>query len=63
MAEIGSRRLYLCTADRPDLAAFLAACIRGGVDVVQLRDKVLDARPLLDRARLALSVCADFGVP
>ncbi len=57
------RRLYLCTADRPDLARFLVACITGGVDVVQLRDKELDARPLLSRARLAASVCADHGVP
>ena len=60
---LATRRLYLCTADRPDLAPFLAACIRGGVDVVQLRDKVLDARPLLERARLAAAVCADHGVP
>jgi thiamine-phosphate pyrophosphorylase len=60
---LGDRRLYLCTADRPDLASFLAACIAGGVDVVQLRDKVLDARPLVARARLAAEVCADAGVP
>ena len=60
---LAGRRLYLCTADRPDLAPFLEACLRGGVDVVQLRDKVLDARPLLERARLAASVCAGFGVP
>jgi len=57
------RRLYLCTADRPDLAAFLVACIGGGVDVVQLRDKHLDARPLLARARAAVAVCRDLGVP
>jgi thiamine-phosphate pyrophosphorylase len=56
-------RLYLCTRDRPDLASFLAACIRGGVDLVQLRDKQLDARPLLDRARVAGRVCRDNGVP
>jgi thiamine-phosphate pyrophosphorylase len=61
--SITDRRLYLCTPDRPDLGAFLAACIRGGVDIVQLRDKELDARPLLDRARLALTVCHDHGVP
>ncbi|MGH9264139.1 MAG: thiamine phosphate synthase [Acidimicrobiales bacterium] len=60
---IQDRRLYLCTPDRPDLAGFLTACIRGGVDVVQLRDKGLEARPLLGRARLAASVCADHGVP
>jgi thiamine-phosphate pyrophosphorylase len=61
--SLGDRRLYLCTADRPDLAQFLAACIRGGVDIVQLRDKALDARPLLARARLAAAVCRDLGVP
>jgi thiamine-phosphate pyrophosphorylase len=60
---LADRRLYLCTPDRPDLATFLTACIRGGVDVVQLRDKILDARPLLARARLAAAVCADQGVP
>ena len=57
------RRLYLCTADRPDLARFLEDCIAGGVDMVQLRDKTLDARPLLARARLAARVCAAAGVP
>ena len=63
MTGLGDRRLYLCTADRPDLADFLAACISGGVDVVQLRDKQLDARPLLARARVAAQVCAHHGVP
>lgn len=56
-------RLYLCTPDRPDLASFVAACIRGGVDIVQLRDKTLEARPLLDRARVVRDVCRDHGVP
>ena len=60
---LADRRLYLCTADRPDLAAFLGACIGGGVDVVQLRDKHLDARHLLARARAAVAVCRDLGVP
>lgn len=60
---LAGRRLYLCTPDRPDLARFLAAAMRGGVDVVQLRDKRLEARPLLDRARLARDVCRDHGVP
>jgi len=63
VAAIGSCRLYLCTPDRPDLERFIAACVRGGVDVVQLRDKELDARPLLARARLALRVCRGLGVP
>ena len=62
-ASLAGRRLYLCTPDRPDLAAFLDACLRGGVDLVQLRDKHLEARPLVARARLALAVCRDHGVP
>src|SRR5207302_9189032 len=47
----------------PDLAAFLEACIEGGVDLVQLREKELDARPLIERARIARRVCRDRGVP
>jgi thiamine-phosphate pyrophosphorylase len=57
------RRLYLCTPDRPDLESFLEACITGGVDMVQLRDNELDARSLIDRARLAVNVCRAQGVP
>ena len=61
---LARRRLYLCTADRPDLATFLESCIAGGVDVVQLRDKHLEARDLVERGRLAArSVCADHDVP
>jgi len=61
--SLDGRCLYLCCPDRPDLEPFLAACIRGGVDLVQLRDKELEARPLLARARLALRVCRGLGVP
>lgn len=63
LRDISRRRLYLCTPDRPDLEQFLEHCIRGGVDLVQLRDKDLDARPLLDAARRALRVCHALGVP
>ncbi len=62
-ARIADCRLYLCTPDRPDLATFVEATIAGGVDVVQLREKSLDARPLLERARLVAKVCAGHGVP
>ncbi len=62
-ADLPGRRLYLCTPDRRDLARFLEAAIRGGVDIVQLRDKELDAKPLLERARVVRAVCADHGVP
>ena len=61
--SLASRRLYLCTADRPDLATFIEACIAGGVDIVQLREKHLEARDLIARARLAALVCRNHGVP
>jgi thiamine-phosphate pyrophosphorylase len=61
--DLSTRRLYLCTPDRSDLAAFIGDCIAGGVDVVQLRDKDLEARPLLARAAVAAAVCREHGVP
>jgi thiamine-phosphate pyrophosphorylase len=60
---IGDRRLYLCTSDRPDLESFLDACLRGGVDIVQLRDKAAEDRTVVARARVAARVCAHHGVP
>src|SRR5881275_972478 len=62
-ASLDDRCLYLCTPDRPDVEQFVDACIAGGVDVVQLRDKKLDARSLVDRACLVQRVCRDHGVP
>lgn len=44
--RLESARLYLCTGARRregDLAAFLDAALAGGVDVVQLREKGLEA--------------------
>ena len=63
MADLASRRLYLCTPDRPDLDEFVDACIAGGVDIVQLREKVLDARPLVARAAVVRDICRRYGVP
>jgi thiamine-phosphate pyrophosphorylase len=62
-ARLTDRRLYLCTPDRPDLEDFLTACIDGGVDVVQLREKHLEVRPLLRRAAISARVCGQRGVP
>ena len=62
-ADLGDRCLYLCTPDRPDLQQFIDACIAGGVELVQLREKNLEARALLERARLAVQVCRHHGVP
>jgi thiamine-phosphate pyrophosphorylase len=61
--RLADRRLYLCTADRADLLAFVEVCVRGGVDIVQLRDKVLDAKPLLARATELAALCRSLGVP
>jgi thiamine-phosphate pyrophosphorylase len=65
VADLATRRLYLCTPDRPDLAEFVRRCIEGGVDVVQLRDHDLDqhARQTLRRAAVVQRVCQDAGVP
>ncbi|MGD0313715.1 MAG: thiamine phosphate synthase [Acidimicrobiales bacterium] len=60
---LADRRLYLCTADRPDLERFVDACIRGGVDVVQLREKHLDDRALVERALVVQRVCAFHRTP
>jgi thiamine-phosphate pyrophosphorylase len=61
--ELKDRRLYLCTPDRSDLGQFVEACIDGGVDVVQLREKHLPDDQLCKRAALVQRVCADRNVP
>ncbi|HUR77397.1 MAG TPA: thiamine phosphate synthase [Acidimicrobiales bacterium] len=63
MVDLSQRRFYLCTPDRRDLAPFVDACIRGGVDIVQLRDKNADARTILARAAVVRAVCRDHDVP
>jgi thiamine-phosphate pyrophosphorylase len=57
------KRLYLITPVRPDLADFIEAAVRGGVDLVQVREKDLpdgDLLPALERAR---AVTRRLGVP
>ncbi len=58
-----TRRLYLCTPDRPDLEQFVGRCVEGGVDIVQLREKHLPDTEIVARAALAQRVCAGLGVP
>jgi thiamine-phosphate pyrophosphorylase len=60
---MSARRLYLCTPDRPDLERFVAACIDGGVDTVQLREKHLPEDRLARRAEVVQRVCSRLGVP
>ncbi len=57
-ARLADARLYLCTdarTERGDLAEFADAALAGGVDIIQLRDKGLEARHEL----VALEVLAD----
>ncbi len=63
MNPLANRRLYLCVPAREDLANFLPAVLRGGVDVVQLRDKELDLDAQRTAARTMRAICRDFGVP
>ncbi|MGH8917523.1 MAG: thiamine phosphate synthase, partial [Actinomycetes bacterium] len=46
MQQLSDARLYLCTDARKrqgDLPEFLDAVLAGGVDIVQLRDKGMEA--------------------
>ena len=57
------RRLYLITPARPDLADFLEAAVRGGVDIVQIREKELGDGALLRALELAREATRRLGVP
>lgn len=56
-------RLYLITAARANLAAFLEAAVSGGVDLVQIRDKELADPELIPALHEARRVTARLGVP
>ena len=60
---MASRSLYLCVGVRDDMADFLPAVLRGGVDVVQLREKVAPDEVRLAQARLMVPLCREVGVP
>jgi thiamine-phosphate pyrophosphorylase len=56
--------LYLCTDARSrqgDLEEFLDAALRGGVDIVQLREKGLEARQELAYAEVFADVASRYG--
>lgn len=63
MPALDRRHLYLCVPHREDLATFLPAVLRGGVDVVQLREKVLDDEVRIADATLMVAICQTFDVP
>jgi thiamine-phosphate pyrophosphorylase len=60
---LADRKLYLVTPVRPGFGEFLAAAIRGGVDVVQVRDRSLPDGRLLDALGEARLVTAAHGIP
>jgi thiamine-phosphate pyrophosphorylase len=64
-SRLGRARLYLCTDAREtqgDLADFLDAALSGGVDIVQLRQKGLEARQELEHLAVFRAACDRHGV-
>lgn len=62
--RLARARLYLCTdarSGRDDLAEFVRKAVSGGVDIVQLRDKSLEARQELDALRVVAEACHRHG--
>ncbi|WP_219507201.1 thiamine phosphate synthase [Nonomuraea ceibae] len=62
--SLSDARLYLCTdgrRDRGDLAEFLDAALAGGVDIVQLREKGLEAREELALLEVFRDACDRHG--
>lgn len=58
-ARLRNARLLLVTDPRPDLVDRVRAAVRGGVDVVQLREKDRPARELLLLAEELAEVCGE----
>jgi thiamine-phosphate pyrophosphorylase len=62
--QLAEARLYLCTDARRrqgDLAEFLDAVLAGGVDVVQLRDKGMEAAEELAHLEIFADACVRHG--
>jgi thiamine-phosphate pyrophosphorylase len=59
--RLDAARLYLCVGARPDLAAFLDAVLPNGVDVVQLREKGLEARDEIALAEVVRDAARRHG--
>ncbi|MFL6143285.1 MAG: thiamine phosphate synthase [Labedaea sp.] len=60
-SRLTGARLYLCVGPRPDLPDFLEAVLGGGVDIVQVREKSLEARQELAALEVAGAACARHG--
>ena len=62
--RLDEARLYLCTdsrAERGDLAGFADAALAGGVDIIQLRDKTIEAKQELAALEVLAEACARHG--
>jgi thiamine-phosphate pyrophosphorylase len=59
--RLRNARLLLVTDPRPDLAARVAMAVRGGVDIVQLRDKHASREELLPLASELKEICEQAG--
>jgi thiamine-phosphate pyrophosphorylase len=57
--RLASARLYLVCDAQPE--TFLRAALRGGVDIVQLRDKTLDDDGVIAAARRFRSLADEYG--
>ncbi len=63
MLDLSTRSLYLCVGLRPDITTFLPAVLRGGVDVVQLRDKDHSVERQRAQGEVMATICRSFNVP
>ena len=62
--RLNDAHLYLCTDarhDRGDLAEFVDAALAGGVDILQLRDKGIEAKPELAALEVLAEACVRHG--
>ncbi|MDT0435287.1 MULTISPECIES: thiamine phosphate synthase [Streptomyces] len=62
--QLADARLYLCTDARRrqgDLAEFLDTVLAAGVDIVQLRDKGIEAAEELELLKILSDACARHG--
>jgi thiamine-phosphate pyrophosphorylase len=63
-AQLADARVYLCTDARKrqgDLAAFADAVLGAGVDIIQLRDKGIEAREELEHLAVLAEACRRHG--
>lgn len=60
---LADKKLYLVTPLRSDLLDFLEAAIRGGVDVVQVRERGVPDGRLLEMLARARALVSTFRVP